>query len=254
MLQPPIVSIIIPAYNSEATITQTIDSVLSQTLEDWEMIVVDDFSSDNTRNILYGYARKDSRLTILENSSNCGVSASRNRAIATSRGRFIAFLDSDDYWDQFKLENQLHFMLARNIAFSYHDYFIVNNAGLVVKRVFCPSEFSYRQYLSNNQIGVLTIMIDTHQVGKPHMFNQPVAATVATWLTILRDGNKAYCAPNSLGYYRITKRSLSRNKLRSRYWYWRALVDILRINPIVAIYYVLVSSVFAAKKNFCFPR
>jgi len=254
MPQIPIVSIITPAYNCETTISQTIDSVLSQSLEDWEMIIVDDFSSDNTKKILFDYARKDSRLIILENSSNSGVSASRNRAIASSRGRFIAFLDSDDYWDRYKLEKQLTFMLARNIAFSYHDYFIVNGAGLIVKKVLCPPEFSYRKYLLNNGIGVLTIMIDVLQVGKPHMYNQPVAATVATWLTILKNGNKAYRAPTSLGYYRITKGSLSRNKLRSRYWYWRALVDILRINPIMATFYVFVSSVLAVKKNFTFIR
>jgi teichuronic acid biosynthesis glycosyltransferase TuaG len=251
-LPQPLVSVITPAYNSASTISIAIDSVLSQSFKQWEMIIVDDCSTDATRSLLKEYEERDNRIRVFSNPCNGGASVSRNLAIELSNGRFIAFLDSDDYWDEDKLGKQVEFMLSRRIGFSYHDYCIVDQGGKVLKKVNCYDSMTFARYLRDNRIGVLTIMLDTSIVGKPFMYDQPVAATVATWLMILKAGYCAYRAPCCLGYYRITKGSLSRNKLRSRYWYWRALRDIVHINPIAAFYYTLASSLAALKKNSSF--
>jgi teichuronic acid biosynthesis glycosyltransferase TuaG len=249
MLNPE-VSIITPACNCERTIAKTIESVLSQSFIDWEMIITEDCSTDNTAYIVSSYAGRDERIVVINNLSNVGASASRNKAISRARGRYICFLDSDDYWAVEKLDRQVTFMKENNIAFSYHDYEIIDEKGNQKKHVFCPELTTYKDYLKNNKIGVLTIMLDVEVVGKPYMYNQPVAATVGTWLKILESGIIAVKVPSVLAYYRITAGSLSRNKLKSRYWYWRALRDIMKINPIIAFYYTIISSCNAFKKNY----
>lgn len=246
----PEVSIITPAYNCERTIEKTIRSVLSQSFIDWEMIITDDCSTDDSANIISSHADRDERIIVINNLTNVGASASRNKSIARARGRYICFLDSDDYWAAEKLDRQLAFMKSNNIAFSYHDYEIIDEYDNCKKHVFCPDVTTYEAYLKDNKIGVLTIMLDVEVVGKPYMYNQPVAATVGTWLKILESGIIAVKVPDVLAYYRITAGSLSRNKLKSRYWYWRALRDIMKIHPILALYYTFISSYNAFKKNY----
>lgn len=245
----PNISIVTPAYNCDATVQETIDSVLAQTLSDWEMIVVNDNSKDGTADILEEYAERDSRIKVIHNLENLGASGSRNRALELIQGRYICFLDADDYWAPDKLKKQMDFMKSENVSFCFHDYMIVDENGNQVKKVNCPGSFSYKSYLKNNKIGVLTIMLDVEKVGVPYMYNQPVAATVGTWLKILRSGVVAHKVPGAMAYYRITSGSLSRNKLRSRYWYWRALTDIMEMNPFHAFYYTLISSFNAVLKN-----
>lgn len=248
-LSNPEVSIITPAYNCEKTIKTTINSVLSQSFINWEMIITNDCSTDDTEKIIRSYASKDERLIVISNMSNVGASASRNESIQRARGRFMCFLDSDDYWNEDKLDSQLSFMKASDVAFCYHDYIIVDENGNCKRKVTCPEVTTYKAYLKDNKIGVLTIMLNINKIGKPYMYNQPVAATVGTWLKILKSGVVGVKAPDILGYYRITTGSLSRNKLRSRYWYWRALRDVMKINSFVALYYTFLSSFNAFKKN-----
>lgn len=246
----PAVSIVTPAYNSARTVSETIASVMAQTFENWELLIVDDCSTDETVLRIEEAVDGDPRVRLLRNDSRLGASGSRNKAIGLAVGRYIAFLDADDYWHERKLEDQVGFMAANRVGFSYHDYAIVDESGMVLKKVACPPKLNYQQYLRDNRIGVLTIMLDTDVVGKPHMYNQPVAATVGTWLRILKAGHEAHNVIGAQAFYRITPGSLSRNKLRSRFWYWKALTTIVGMNPVSAAYFTVVSSVNAFKKNF----
>ena len=122
-----LVSIIMPSYNTGAYIGNTIDSVLSQTHTDWELIIVDDCSCDNTDAVVASY--HDTRIRYLKNEKNSGAAVSRNRALREAKGKYIAFLDSDDLWEPNKLETQLAYMKEKGYAFTYTDYRIRNNDG-----------------------------------------------------------------------------------------------------------------------------
>lgn len=162
------VSIITPTYNSEKYIIGTIESVVAQTYVDWEMLIVDDCSSDSTIDLVKSYIEEhhESRIRLFVNEQNEGAAFSRNRAIREARGRWIAFLDSDDFWKPMKLERQLAFMQDNGYAFSATEYVELNcHSGRVDKYVSAPdviNEYWMKKYC---WIGCLTVMYDADIVG-----------------------------------------------------------------------------------------
>ena len=129
MEKEPLVSIITPLYNSEKFIAETIESVLTQTYTNWEMLIVNDCSKDNGASIVEKYSKKDKRIKLFNNEKNMGVSFTRNRAIDLSNGKYIAFLDSDDLWYKEKLKKQIRMMEEKNISLSYTAYTKMNEDG-----------------------------------------------------------------------------------------------------------------------------
>lgn len=244
----PEVSIIMPAFNCCRTIQASIDSVLSQTHKKWELIIINDGSSDATGSVVKKYASLDERIQVINLRKNLGAGPARNIAIVAAAGRFVAFLDSDDVWCPEKLQLQTEFMKANDYAFAYHDYSIIDKEGALRKNLRCESRFDYKKYLSNNGIGVLTIMIDTSKVDLPRMSDQPATEAVGCWLEILQQGFFAYRLPMNLASYRLTPNSVSRNKVRARYWYWRVMRDRLKISFASALVYLVLSSLNAYKK------
>jgi len=154
------VSIITPAYNSEKTIGEAIQSVLNQTYQNWEMIIINDCSRDQTLQIVITYSLKDNRITVIDLERNNGVANARNIGIKKAKGRYIAFLDSDDLWSPQKLSKQVDFMKEKKCYFSYTAYEIISADGSKLdKTVSVPPEQEYEILLKQNTIGCLTVMV-----------------------------------------------------------------------------------------------
>lgn len=218
-----LVSIITPVFNCEKFIGECIESVLSQTYKKWELIIVDDNSSDRTISIIKYYAEKDSRIKIYTQSQNLGAAASRNLAIKMSNGRFIAFLDSDDKWKADKLYKQTDFMLKNKYGFTFTSYEIIKDMNATRVRVFhVPQKINYEQYLKNTIIGCLTVMLDK-QIIRDIEFEIGHLEDVLTWMKFLKKGHIAYGLDENLAEYRIVKNSASSNKLKNAMRYYKCL-------------------------------
>lgn len=219
-----LVSIITPLYNAELWIRETASSVLSQTHQNWEWIIVDDCSSDSSLAIVRELASADRRIVVLQNERNLRTAQTRNRGIRGARGRFVAFLDSDDIWHPQKLERQIEFMKMTDAALSFHAYRKfrgdLSTAGIVIHG---PSKVSYRELLRTNVIACLSAMYDASKLGKVEMPDGYKAREdYLTWLKILRTtGGFAYGMHDCLGYYRIVGTSYSAKKVEMAKLQWR---------------------------------
>ena len=232
------VSIVTPAYNCEEYIGQTIDSVINQTYGDWEMLIVDDFSMDNTANIVQSYISRDNRIKLIQLEKNFGPAEARNRAIKEANGRFIAFLDSDDYWHRDKLSKQLEFMIQKSCSLSYTSYVSINEVdNQTIKTIHVPSRVDYTTLLKQNIMGCLTVIYDTQYLGKIYMPNIMRRQDYALWLKILKTIDFACGINEPLAYYRIRTSSISSNKIIASKYHWKVLRDIEKLPLYKAIYY-----------------
>lgn len=230
-----LVSIITPNYNSERFIRETIESVLSQTYKEWELIIVDDCSTDNSLNIIKNYAANDERIKLQINETNSGTATTRNNAIKFAKGRFIAFLDSDDLWDNNKLEKQINFMLANNYALTYSYYRQIDEEGKFLKNVnSIPLKIDYSSLIKRNWIGCLTGMYDTKIIGKVYVPDLKKRQDFALWLKIIKQTKHAYCFPEMLASYRLRKESMSSNKFGLIKYNWMLYREIEKISILKA--------------------
>ena len=212
----PLVSIIMPAFNSSRFIAKSIDSVHNQTYQDWELLVVDDASTDDTPSIVRHFQSRDARIKLIRLEENSGAAKARNTALEEAKGRYFAFLDSDDLWTSEKLEIQLSFMKKHESAFTYGYYARIDEEGtLTGKIVQAPTNMGYHRLLTGNDIGCLTVMIDTNVVGSIEFPPVRVHQDWAMWLALLRNGIKATCIPQVLGSYRLSTGSISRSKMKT---------------------------------------
>lgn len=211
-----LVSIITASYNVEQYIAETIASVQSQTYQDWEMIITDDASTDNTCKIIEEIAKKDGRIKLLKLKQNSGPAVARNQSIKKARGRFIAFLDADDIWYPDKLALQVKLMLEQNISVSFTSYQHIDVAGKDLNYVInAIPNLSYAKLLKNNYIGNLTGMYDVSKLGKLYQPNLKKRQDWCFWLEALKRSNKpAVGIQQVLAKYRIRKGSVSRNKVQ----------------------------------------
>jgi len=215
------VSIVMPAHNAEAYIKEAIGSVLKQSYEFWELIVVDDCSKDNTGSIVEEFAAKDPRIRYYKLEKNKGVANARNVGINMAQGRYLAFLDSDDVWLPDKLTAQISFMERADSSFSFTSYEMIDGDGRPLgKRVEVKSMvYDYETLLRSNVIGCLTVVLDLAKVGEVRMPSVR-HEDYATWLSILKKGHNAHGLPQVLALYRRTEDSLSGNKIKSAKWTW----------------------------------
>jgi teichuronic acid biosynthesis glycosyltransferase TuaG len=220
MSATPLVSVITAAYNAEAFIGATIASVKAQSLTDWEMLVADDASTDRTTAIVAAAAADDPRIRLVRLEKNGGVARARNTALAAARGRFIAFLDSDDLWLPQKLQRQVAFMQAKDAAVSYTAFRRIDETGSRIGRlVTVPARLTYRQLLKNTAIATLTGMVDTAKTG-PIRMAEARRDDYILWLSLLRRGFVARGLKEDLARYRVVRGSLSSKPKRSAAWVW----------------------------------
>ena len=222
MENQPLVSVIMPCYNMEKFIAYTIESVQRQTYPHWELLIVDDASTDRTADIIKSHQEQDDRIRFFVKPQHSGIADTRNRCLKMAKGQFLAFLDSDDLWHPEKLEQQLQFMTERNIGFSYSSYDCVDEAGKPLgKTIKSIGDLNYEAYLRNTIIGCSTVMVDKTIVGEVVVPNFRTSEDTATWLNILKRGFLAYAIEQPLTSYRIRQHSASSNKLKASSDLWR---------------------------------
>lgn len=209
-----LVSIITPSYNSADFIVETIESILAQTYTNWELLITDDCSTDNTFDIVGKYIERDSRIKFFRLTTNSGAGVARNNSIKEAKGRFLAFCDSDDCWYPQKLEKQLAFMVENGYEFTCTSYDSYNEAGdKKVGYIKCKKKISYWKLLRDNSIGCLTSMYDTSRIGKIYMPTIRKRQDWGLWLSIIRKTKYVYGLQETLAKYRIRENSISSNKL-----------------------------------------
>ena len=245
-----LVSIITPSYNSSKFIEECINSVITQSYIDWEMIIVDDYSTDNSRDLILKFAKEDNRINPIFLDENVGAAAARNIAIREAKGKYIAFLDSDDIWIKDKLEKQIAFMNEKDIAFSFTCYQPISEDGMEKYSVIkAPKKMTYHSYLKNTIIGCLTVIIDKEKTGDFQMPNIRSSHDMALWLLIMKRGFSAYGLDENLAYYRIVSNSNTSKKWKAAKEVWDVYRKVEKLNIIFSVYNFIGYAYNAIKKR-----
>ena len=218
----PLVSVIMPCYNMEKFIAHSIQSVRNQSFTNWELIIVDDASTDKTVDKVKPFCEQDERVKLFVKTQHSGIADSRNQALAAAKGRYLAFLDADDIWHPDKLERQLAFMQENKVAFSYSAYELIDEEGQPLQKTIATAgNLNHDAYLRNTIIGCSTIMVDKEKVGEVTVPNFRTSEDTATWLNILKKDFLAYAIDEVLVSYRIRRKSASSNKLKASHDLWK---------------------------------
>lgn len=241
-----LVSIITPVYNSEKYISETIKSVLSQSYSNWELIICDDCSTDNTAKVIKEF--NDKRIKFISLNENSGAAVARNKALENSTGKFIAFLDADDIWKPNKLEEQLNFMFNNNAGFSFTAYEMLSENRS--KLINVPSKLNYSQFMKNTIIGTSTVIIDTDIVGEIRLVNVRKDHDSMTWAKLLKSGHTAYGLNECLSYYRKVKGSISNNKFKAAFNHYKNCRTIEKLPLHKCLYYFTFYVINALKKHY----
>lgn len=225
-MESPLISIVMPLYNAETFIEIAVQSVLKQSYQRWELLIVNDSSTDDSLKIAEGLSEEDERIFLFSTEENQGAAYCRNLATQKAKGDFIAFLDADDFWFPQKLQTQLQFMQENACSVSFHDYLHVDEEGKSLdKRIKALPVLSYKKQLKNNYIGNLTGMYNAKKLGKIEIEFLRKRQDWALWLeAIRRSETPALGMPENLAGYRMTKSSLSAHKwelIRYNYLFYR---------------------------------
>ncbi|MBO8456645.1 MAG: glycosyltransferase family 2 protein [Spirochaetes bacterium] len=249
------VSVIMPCYNAEHFISEAIRSVIAQSYSNWELLVIDDCSTDSSCSIITDFCKTDSRIKYFKTNTPSGSPAlPRNIGIQNASGRYIAFLDSDDIWFPTKLEKQIPFFSGENVAVVFSDYEKISESGRKNNRyVFAPGDVNYFNQLESCYIGFLTAVYDSQKVGKVY-FREIDHEDFVFWLDLL--GNK-FIGKNCgeiLASYRIVKKSVSNNKVRSALWQWNIYRNVLRMPLHQCFFFFIIYACMGVKRKFTLPR
>ncbi|MDO7253208.1 glycosyltransferase family 2 protein [Helicobacter cappadocius] len=250
----PLVSVIIPSYNTSDFIGYAIDSVISQSFEDFECLIVDDASNDGSADIIQEFVKKDSRVFCVLLQENVGVSKARNIALEKAKGRFIAFLDSDDVWHRDKLKIQIEFMLSKNIVFSHTPYLVIDEQNNKLGSFMPRNAVDYVDTLKTCDIGNSTAIYDSHILGKIH--SGSIRHDYEIWLKILKK-HKSFTPPPIaniifLASVRIRKGSDTYDKLKSCKRQWQVYRQIEKIDFFKSLYYFVNYAYYGVKKRFSY--
>lgn len=234
---PDRVSIITPAYKAASYVEETIRSVLAQTHQDWELLIADDCSPDNTREVVQRWADSDSRIRLIPLERNGGPAAARNAALKHATGRWIAFLDSDDLWLPEKLERATSVARSSGAALVFTGFRrITADSQTVGRYIGVPPTLTYRQLLGNTAIATSTVLVDRKQTGEIQM-RKTFYDDFDCWLQLLKRGLRAVGIDEDLMRYRVVQQSVSRNKKRSALQVWRAYRELEGLGPVAATWY-----------------
>lgn len=220
MSKEDLVSIIMPLYNASNYIGNTIKCIQAQTYCNWELIVVDDLSTDNSAELVSKFASQDSRIKLFKQNKNQGAAMARNRAVKESNGKFLAFLDSDDIWVPDKLTRQINFMKTNNQSFTCSYYGKIDEDGnnlhytVKAKRI-----VTYNRLLLHN-IGNSTVIYNKEVLGKTYIPNIRKRNDYLMWLTVIKKAQRIICIPEVLTFHRLRAESLSSKKMSLFKYHW----------------------------------
>jgi teichuronic acid biosynthesis glycosyltransferase TuaG len=232
-----LVSIVVPAWKAAAFINATIDSVVAQTWPHWEMLVAEDCSPDATREIVARRAEADPRVQLIALERNGGPAAARNAAIQRARGRWLAFLDSDDMWLPAKLERSLAHAQANRAALVFTGFRRISSDGSRTGGyIGVPRTLSYRQLLGNTAIATSTVLVDRAIAGDIHM-ERTYYDDFVCWLSILKRGHVAHGLDEDLMRYRVLAKSVSRNKGKSAREVWKTYRRVEQLGLLPSAWY-----------------
>ena len=235
-----------PVYKARETIVQAIQSVLNQTYQNWELIIVNDCCPDNSCTQVKDIVVSNLQIFQIDNTNNQGVAISRNKGIAKAKGNVIAFLDSDDYWHPNKLRLQVD-KIRSGYDVVCSNYMRVES-NTKTREVFHKSEFDYSDMLKSNQIGNLTGTYRCDHIGKIYQKNVGHEDYIM-WLEIVKIAKKGYCIQTPLAYYRVTNNSLSSNKFQAAIWQWKVYRKEINLGLIKSIWFFLNYFYAAYKKR-----
>jgi len=242
-----LVSIITPCYNSEPYIEETLKSVIKQTHQEWEMLITDDGSTDNSTAIIEAYQQKDSRIKLFKQ-QNKGPAKARNNSIKHAKGNFMAFLDSDDLWFPNFLEKSIKYC-NQSEGFVCASYQMRNDEmKTVYPTLVVPKKVNEHQVLKTNTIGCLTAFLDVKRLGKEYMPEVPYRQDMGLWIKYLKKIKYCYGIKDVLAIYRVRKTSLSGNKFNLLLPQWNFYRKIAQKNIIMSSYYMVVWSYYGFKK------
>ena len=232
-----LVSIIMPCYNNELYIGESIESVINQTYKNWELLIVDDLSTDKSIEVAKKYKNNDSRIKIYTLREKGGASEARNLAIRNARGRYIAFLDSDDLWEKEKLDIQVKFMKQKKCFFSYTNYKIQDKNNHL-RHVNAPNRITYKDMLKRNWIGCLTVMYDSKAIGLVQIPRIDKRNDYALWLHILKKIDFGLLCDAELAIYRMNNGLSSTKKYKLLKYHFQLFRNNLGLSLIKSIYYM----------------
>ncbi|MEW4328511.1 glycosyltransferase family 2 protein [Rossellomorea marisflavi] len=234
-----LVSIIMPAYNCEEFISETIESVINQTYKNWELIVIDDCSTDNTKEKILEMLKQDKRIFYKCLKENSGAAIARNTAVNLAKGKYIAFLDSDDLWRNEKLHKQLNFMKENNYYFSSTNYNKIDEDGNDLDRVVTtPFKRDYN-YLLKSCPGNSTVIYNAEKLGKFNIPNIKKRNDYVMWLSVIKESKWLYGLNETLSSHRIRQGAISSNKKSLVGYHWKVYRDIENLSIIKSCYLVL---------------
>lgn len=232
-----LISVIMAAYNAEKTISDAIDSVLQQTYANIELIVIDDCSKDKTRSLVRQFAARDTRVRLVVNEKNCGVSRTRLHGLQTAQGEWIAILDSDDAWHPEKLQKQIELQAQTGAELLFTGSAFMDADGKKIDwYLHAPTTITYRQLLKQNLLSNSSALVKKELYEKYYAIGDKMHEDFAIWLGILRTGRKAYGVDEPLLIYRLAPNSKSGNKIKAARMNWNTY-RYIGLNPISAIYY-----------------
>ena len=249
----PLISIITPSYNSESFISQTIDSVIRQTYTNWELLITDDCSTDNTIEIVESYIKNDSRIKLFKLEKNSGSAIARNNSIKHSKGIYVSFCDSDDLWDENKLNYHVKFHQEKKVLFSFTNMRIVNEKEIVIlkRQSVIKSKVNYKSLLKNNYIPTSTVLINKALLSKYDFPNFRKKQDYILWLNILNNESiEAYLLDNCLTTYRKHKNQITNNKLKLIPLHFTILRQTQDLNVFNSFMYTLSWGAFGFYKHF----
>ena len=236
-MEDKLVSIIMPTYNCAKFIGKTIESVIAQTYENWELIIVDDCSKDNTEEVVSKY--KDNRIKYHRLENNSGAAVARTEAMKKARGSYMSFLDSDDLWKKDKLEKQLEFMNKNNYNFTCTEYEQIDEEGNKLNKVIkVKKRADYNRILLDCPVGNSTVMYNVEKLGKFEVPNIRKRNDDALWLQILKKEKYIYGMPDLLMEYRIRSNSISSNKLSLVKYHWQLYREIEHLSVFRSVFHI----------------
>lgn len=245
-----LVSIVVPVYNAEKYLAYTIESVLNQTIDNWELLLIDDCSTDKSRELMQKY--EQAKVRCLYSKKNAGPANARNIGLEEARGRYLALVDSDDVWEPDKLEKQLAFMQKNKYDFTFTSYEFAdedgNRNGVIAH---APKEVDYKSILKSSTIAPSTVIIDRENIADD-LLRMPLGVAredAATWMQILKQGYVAHGMDEVLTVYRRHAGAYSGNKLKAVAGKWELYYKVEGFSVFKAIYYVLVNTWAAVKRR-----